>query len=81
MNEMYLVALVGNHVFQNFMAIGIMSSFYKLDEIRQSIYAKYGVEFEKLSARFTNIYWKFENITDDRDIALYVENFLYLNNI
>lgn len=73
MNEMYLVALVGNHVFQNFTAIGIMSSFYKLDEIRQSIYAKYGVEFEELSSRFTSMYWKFENITDNRDIALYVE--------
>ena len=73
MNEMYLVALVDNHIFQNFMAIGIMSSFYKLDEIRQSIYAKYGVEFEELSSRFTSMYWKFENITDDRDIALYVE--------
>lgn len=73
MNEMYLVALVGNRVFQNFMAIGIMSSFYKLDEIRQSIYVKYDVEFEELSSRFTSIYWKFANITDDRDIALYVE--------
>lgn len=73
MNEMYLVALVGNHVFQNFMAIGIMSSFHKLDEIRQSIYTKYGVEFEDLSSRFTHHYWKFKNITDYRDISLYVE--------
>jgi len=44
-----------------------------LDKVRAIIKEKHNVEFEKLSAHFTSYYWKFDNITDNRDIYLIVE--------
>lgn len=73
MDEMYLVALIGKDVYQDFLEIGLMSSFRDLDKVRKFLYDKYQVEFEELSSRFTSTHWKFANITDNRDITLYVK--------
>ena len=69
---MYLVALIGKDVYQDFLEIGLMTHFSGLDKVRKFLYNKYSVEFEELSSRFTGTSWKYANITDSRDITLYV---------
>ena len=72
MNEMYLVALIGKDVYQDFLEIGLMTHFSGLDKVRKFLYNEYSMEFEELSSRFTGTSWKYANITDSRDITLYV---------
>ena len=71
---MYVVSLVGKHVFKGSTIVCTITRISNLDKIRIYIKQKHGVEFEKLSAQFTPTWWKFDNITDDRDISLVVEN-------
>ena len=70
---MYVVSLVGKHVLEGSTIVCAITRISNLDKIRIYIKQKYGVEFEKLSAQFTLSWWKFDNITDDRDISLIVE--------
>ena len=44
-----------------------------LDKVRDKIKERHNVEFEELSSQFTYGYWKFDNISDNRDIYLVVE--------
>lgn len=71
---MYVVSLVGKHVFQGGTVVCTITRISNLDKIRIYIKQKHGVEFEKLSAQFTPSWWKFDNITDDRDISLIVQH-------
>ena len=70
---MYLVSLQGRDVFFNRVNICAITRMSNLDRIRVYIKQKYNVEFESLSAIFTSDWWCFRNITDNRDIALFVE--------
>lgn len=70
---MYVVSLVGNHVFKGSIVVCTIKRISNLDKIRIYIKQKYGVEFEELSAQFTPSWWKFDNITDNRDISLIIE--------
>ena len=70
---MYVVSLVGKHVFEGSTIVCVITRISNLDKIRIYIKQKYGVEFEELSAQFTSNLWKFDNIADDRDISLIVE--------
>ena len=70
---MYLVSLKGKDVIYNRVNICAITRMSNLDKIRVYIKQKYNVEFEPLSAIFTSDWWCFRNITDDRDIVLFVE--------
>lgn len=72
-NFMYVVALAGNHVFHDYSVQCIIKSMDDLNKARDDIKKRHGVEFEELSSRFTGGLWKFDNITDNRDISLIVE--------
>lgn len=69
----YVVTLTGKDVFSNWSIERVITHINELDKVRDIIRERYGVEFEKLSSRFCDGLWKFDNITDDRDIALIVE--------
>lgn len=73
MKEMYLVALIGKDVYQDYLEIGIISRFDNLEKVRKFLCKRYQIEFGELSANFTGSSWKFANITDSRDISLYVK--------
>lgn len=74
MNEfVYVVSLAGKHVFHEWSIQCVIKDIDDLDKVRAIIKEKHNVEFEKLSAHFTSYYWKFDNITDNRDIYLIVE--------
>lgn len=70
---MYVVSLVGKHVFKGSTIVCAITRISNLDKIRIYIKQKHGIEFEELSAQFTPSWWKFDNITDDRDVSLIVE--------
>ena len=70
---MYLVSLQGKDILFNKVNVCVITRMSYLDTIRVYIHQKYNVEFETLSAIFTSDCWCFRNITDDRDIALFVE--------
>lgn len=71
---MYVVSLIGKNVLQGNDIICTITRMSHLDKICVYIKQKYNVEFETLSANFTSSWWRFDNITDDRDISLVVEN-------
>ena len=71
---MYVVSLIGKNVFKGSTIVCVITRISNLDKIRTYIKQKHGVEFEKRSAQFTPSWWKFDNITDDRDISLIVEH-------
>lgn len=73
MDRLYLVAIVGKDVYQNFLEFGLMRDLSYLNKVRKFLYNTYNIEFEELSACFTSSSWKFTNITDNRDITLYVK--------
>ena len=73
MKEMYLVALIGKDVYQDFLELGLLTCISDLDKVRKFLYDEYCMEFEELSSRFTYTSWEFANITDSRDITLYVK--------
>ena len=78
---MYVVSIKGKNVFQGNDIICTITRMSNLDKIRVYIKQKYNVEFETLSVNFTSNWWKFDNITDDRDISLIVENVYTENDI
>lgn len=74
MNEfIYVVSLAGKHVFHDWSIQCVIKHIDDLDKIRAKIKEQHHVEFEELSSRFHDGYWKFDNITDNRDIYLIVE--------
>lgn len=74
MNDfVYVVSLAGKHVFHDWSIQYVIKHIDNLDKIRIILKEKYNVEFEKLACRFTPNWWKFDNITDNRDIHLIVE--------
>lgn len=74
MNEfVYVVSLTGKHVFNYWSTQYVITHLDDLDKVRAKIKEEHNVEFEKLSSHFTSNYWKFDNITDNRDICLMVE--------
>lgn len=72
-NSVYVVSLAGKHVFHDWSIQCIITTMDNLDKIRDKIKERCNIEFEEKSTYFTNGYWKFDNITDDRDIYLIVE--------
>lgn len=74
MNDfVYVVSLTGKHVFNDCSIQYVIKHMDNLDKVRDKIKELYHVEFEKLAGRFSSIWWKFDNITDNRDIHLIVE--------
>ena len=71
---MYVVSLIGKHVFHGNTIVCTITRMSHLDKIRVYIKQKYNVEFETLPSYFTSGWCCFDNITDDRDISLVVEN-------
>lgn len=69
----YLVYLDGAHVFRGRVIECVIKRMDDLDKVRAMIKEHHGIEFEELSACFTLSWWKFTNITDNRDINLIVE--------
>lgn len=60
-------------MFHNQTFEGCITHISDLSIVRKQIKEKYNIEFEELSAKWVNgYYWRYENITDDRDIALMV---------
>ena len=78
---MYVVSLVGKHVFKGSTIVCTITRMSNLNKIRVYIKQKYGIEFEKPSYNFTSGWWCFHNITDNRDISLVVENVYTEENI
>lgn len=74
----YLCSIVGYDVYNHSVNIGLTDSVRNLDGVRQIIKDRYGLEFEELSSRFGDGWWKYSNITDNRDISLLVERINYL---
>lgn len=73
MKDIYICTLEGKHVFHDQTFTGCITHIVDLPKVRQQIKEQYKVEFEKLSSKWINgYYWRFDNITDDRDIALVV---------
>lgn len=74
MNEfVYVVSLCGKHVFHDWSIQYVITRMDDLDKVRAKIKKHHNVEFEELSSQFAYGYWKFDNITDNRDIHLIVE--------
>ena len=71
---MYVVSLIGKNVFHDNLIVCTITEMSNLSKVRNYIKQKYGIEFEELAAYLTPDWWRFENVTDDRDISLVVEN-------
>lgn len=71
---MYVVSLTGKNVFHDNMIVCTITRMSNLSKVRNYIKQKYGIEFEELASYFTSGWWRFDNVTDDRDISLVVEN-------
>lgn len=72
-NFVYVVSLAGQHVHNEWSIQCVIQHIDNLDKVRAMIKERHSIEFEELSAKFYNGYWKFDNITDNRDIYLIVE--------
>ena len=70
---MYVVSLIGKHVFHDNTIVCTITRMSYLNKIRIYIKQKYNVEFETFASDFTSGWLRFDNITDDRDISLIVE--------
>ena len=74
MNEfVYVVSLIGKNVLHNWSIQYVITRMDDLDKVRAKIKKCYNVKFEEVSYQFEYGYWKFDNITDNRDIHLIVE--------
>lgn len=74
MNEfVYVVSLMGQSMFHNWGIQYVIKHIDNLDKVRTKIKENYGIEFEEYSFNFYNGWWRFDNVTDDRDIHLIVE--------
>ena len=72
---MYVISLTGKDVFQgnNIVCTSVKRS--NIDKVLAYIKQEYDIEFEEYSTDFSiNCWWRFRNITDDRDISLIIEN-------
>lgn len=72
-NFAYVVSLAGSHVFHDWSVKAIIKHIDDLDKVRVMIRDNHGIEFEDKSSQFYNGWWRFDNITDNRDIKLIVE--------
>ena len=70
---MYIISIKGENVFQGSSIQGIANNIDSDSIVRDRLKEQYNVEFEKQSSAYTSGYWKFDNITDDRDITLVIE--------
>lgn len=75
----YVVSLVGEDVFHGWYIHCVITHIDDLNKVRTMIKEKYGIEFEERSVRSTSGWWKFDNITDNKDIKLIVERTNVLN--
>lgn len=74
MNDfVYVVSLAGKHVFHDWSIQYVITRMDDLDKVRVKIKERYNVDFEKMFTQFAYGYWKFDNISDNRDIYLIVE--------
>lgn len=74
MNEFaYVVSLAGKHVFHDWSIKCVIKHIDNLDKVRAMIKKNHDIEFEDKSSQSYNGWWKFDNITDNRDIKLIVE--------
>lgn len=69
----YVVSLAGKHVPPYWGVVYVIKRMKDLDKVRDIIKKHYDIVFEDRSSCFTFNWWKFINITDDRDINLVVE--------
>ena len=69
----YVVSLAGKHVFHDCSIQCVITRIGDLDKARDKIKERHNIEFEKLANTFAWGYWKFDNISDNRDIYLIVE--------
>ena len=74
MNEfVYVVSLAGKHVFHDWSIQCVITRMSDIYMVRDKIKECHNVEFEILANQFAYGYWKFDNISDYRDIYLVVE--------
>lgn len=73
MNSMYVVQLRGAKVFGGYSNVAIIKSLDDLDKVRKSIKERTGLEFSELASLRFNGLIEFDNISDEREIKLYVE--------
>lgn len=79
---MWIVALVGEHVHHGHANQCVISDLNMLDEVRDRIKNTYGLEFSEYSSSSYSLgYRKYDNISDDRDIALVVETINVFYNL
>lgn len=71
--EVYVVSLVGTNVHQGYSLQGVISYISMDHLIRSRILSLYGVFFEEKASRYYPGFWKFKNISDNRDITLRIE--------
>lgn len=69
----YVVSLRGDCVYGRHSIQCVIKSISDLDKVRKMIKTNHDVEFEKSPSKFYNGWWKFENITDSRDMSLIIE--------
>lgn len=69
----YVVSLAGKHVFHDWSIQCVITRMGDLDKVRDKIKERHNIEFEKLANTFACGYWKFDNISDNRDVYLVVE--------
>lgn len=70
----YVVSIAGKHVFHDWSIQCVITRMGDLDKVRDKIKERHNIEFEKLANTFAyGYYWKFDNISDNRDIYLIVE--------
>ena len=70
---MYVVSLVGKNIFHDNMIVCTITRMSNLSKVRNYIKQKYGIEFEERASYFTSGWWRFKNVTNDRNISLVVE--------
>lgn len=73
MRTMYLCQLICPKFFHGELNLGVIHRISDLVIVRKLCKERYGLEFEDLSSKWTPNTWEFQNITDERDIKLFVE--------
>ncbi len=71
MDTMLVVSLVGKDVFGYKSLQCIINDYNSLDKVRKNIKDVYDIEFEEFP-RYADWGAKLDNITDNRDISLYI---------
>lgn len=70
----YVVSLVGSNVFHDSSTMCVIESLRQLALVRHMLFQKYATCFTEKATSLESFsgYWKYDNITDDRDISLVV---------